>query len=143
MDPVLGIDFGTTNTVAAYVGPAGGLEVVPIKDKIAVLPTVVWFGGQGKHRLVRHVAQQQVVDDPRKTRFGFKRFIGRAYTSPFVQNHRARFLYAMVQAQDKGVAVSVYQVRRTLVEIASIVFAEMIEHANRHLGTPFKKCVVT
>lgn len=143
MEPVLGIDFGTTNTVGAYVDAGGKLEVVPIRDKVSVLPTVVWFGGQGKHRVVGHLAQQQVIDDPRNTVFGFKRFIGRAFTSPFVQRHQARFLYEMVEAQDKGVAVLVYQVKRPLAEIAAVVMAELIEHANRKLGQPFTQCVMT
>lgn len=74
--PVLGIDFGTTNTAAAFFDKTGKLRLVPVTDKSFVLPSVVWFHAADK-ALVGHAARTQIIDDPRHTIFGAKRFLGR------------------------------------------------------------------
>ncbi len=80
MHAVLGIDFGTTNTSAAWFDQAGKLRVVPVTDKTAMLPSVVWFPSADASKcLVGQAAKTQLVDDPKHTLFGTKRFIGRRY----------------------------------------------------------------
>lgn len=43
MNPVLGIDFGTSNSAAAYVDPVAGLQVLHLDGKRAEMPTAVFF----------------------------------------------------------------------------------------------------
>src|SRR3954447_25637770 len=90
VSPILGIDFGTTNTSAAWFDKAGKLKLVPINEKSFMLPSVVWFPSADKS-LVGHGARTQVIDDPKHTVFGAKRFLGRRFNSEFVAQHKDRF----------------------------------------------------
>ena len=92
MQPILGIDFGTTNTSAAWFDAAGKLKVAPVTDKSAVLPSVVWFPSADLTKcLVGAAAKTQLIDDQKHTVFGAKRFLGRRFQSEFVARNRERF----------------------------------------------------
>ena len=62
--PILGIDFGTTNTSASFFDTKGKLRLVPVGEKTFMLPSVAWFHA-GDKALVGQAARTQVVDDPR------------------------------------------------------------------------------
>jgi hypothetical chaperone protein len=42
-EPVLGIDFGTSNSAAALVGADGKLNVIPLERQTSAMPTVLYF----------------------------------------------------------------------------------------------------
>jgi len=81
--PILGIDFGTTNTAAAFFDRQGKLKLVPVSDKNFILPSVAWYHAADK-AIVGPAARRQIIDDPRHTIFGSKRFLGRRYQSEYV-----------------------------------------------------------
>src|SRR5688572_5062455 len=99
--PVLGIDFGTSNTAGAWVDDRGRVRVIAVKEKVYLLPSVAWYSPKG-HVLVGHPARQQMIDDPKNTVFGMKRFLGRKFTSPYVHRYKDRFAYELVEAPDGG-----------------------------------------
>jgi len=102
--PILGIDFGTTNTSAAFFDANGKLRIVPVTDKSALLPSVVWFHAAGR-ALVGNSARTQIIDDPRHAIFESKRFLGRRYQSEFVARNRDRFAFDLVEGPDGCCAV--------------------------------------
>jgi hypothetical chaperone protein len=44
--PVLGIDFGTSNSAAAWIDTQGGLQVVPLAGGRAEMPTALFFASE-------------------------------------------------------------------------------------------------
>ncbi len=42
-EPVLGIDFGTSNSAAALIGANGQLNVIPLEEHSSVMPTALYF----------------------------------------------------------------------------------------------------
>ena len=140
--PVLGIDFGTTNTTAAWIDPAGQLRFVDVRDGVRTLPTAVWYDGKGGV-LVGAAAREQALDEPRDTVFGWKRFLGRRYASDFVHRHKDRFSYAVVEAKDGSAAVHVRGAVRPLEEPTFHVVNRIVELANAAAGKGFELCVLT
>jgi len=130
---VLGIDFGTTNTAACYLDERGRVVSVPLSDGSKVMPSVVWYGGQSEHKVVGALARQQIVEEPQNTIFGFKRFLGLAVQSPFVQQHLDRFTYKLVEGPDHAAAFFAHQTVRPLTEVAATVLASVLERAAGHL----------
>jgi molecular chaperone DnaK len=144
MQPILGIDFGTTNTSAAWFDATGKLKVVPITDKSAVLPSVVWFPSADMSKcLVGQAAKTQLIDDQKHTVFGAKRFLGRRYNSEYVARHRDRFAFDLVEGGDGYSAVLIYGQTIPLVEVAGVVVRDIVARATRAAGHPFKRCVMT
>lgn len=142
--PILGIDFGTTNTSAAWFDAQGKLRVVPVTDKSAVLPSVVWFPSADASKcLVGQAARTQLIDDQKHTVFGSKRFLGRRYNSEFVARHRDRFAFDLVEGADGYSAVLIYGQTIPLVTVASVVVRDIVARANRAAGLTFKRCVMT
>jgi molecular chaperone DnaK len=139
---VLGIDFGTTNTSAAFFDANGKLRLVPVAEKTFMLPSVVWFHA-GDKALVGQAARTQIVDDPRHTVFGSKRFLGRRFQSEFVAKHREKFAFEIVEGEDGYCAFHVYGQVRPLTEVAYRVIEKILEHANHTAGAPFAECVLT
>ncbi|MBE2248019.1 MAG: Hsp70 family protein [Myxococcus sp.] len=144
MQPVLGIDFGTTNTSAAWFDASGKLRVVQVTDKSAVLPSVVWFPSADASKcLVGQAAKTQLVDDAKHTLFGTKRFLGRRFESEYVAAHKGRFAFDLVEGSDGYTAALIYGQMIPLVDVASIVIKDIVARATRTAGHPFTECVMT
>ncbi len=71
----LGIDLGTTNSLAA-VWRDGRPSVLHAEARSALVPSVIYFPKDGPP-LVGREARDQAVVDPRNTIFSIKRFMGR------------------------------------------------------------------
>src|SRR4051794_19756886 len=100
---VLGIDLGTTNTVAAYV--RGKVpKVVPTDNGALILPSVVAMGDKGE-LLIGGIAKDQMVVNPKHTIYGAKRLIGRKYHSRTVQDIKHYFSYDIVEGDGGDAAV--------------------------------------
>ena len=80
---VIGIDLGTTNSCAAALA-RGEPRVIPTAEGDRVTPSVVAFDAHGRS-LVGTAAKRQALVNPENTIFSMKRFIGRSFGSPPVQ----------------------------------------------------------
>ncbi|MBX5484160.1 MAG: Hsp70 family protein [Myxococcaceae bacterium] len=139
---ILGIDFGTTNTAATYFDKTGRLRLVPVTDKSFVLPSVVWYHA-GDKAIVGHAARTQIIDDPRHTIFGAKRFLGRRFDSEFVALHKDRFAFDLVPGPDGYAAIHVYGQVRPLTDVVHVIIKQILTLANHAAGEPFSQCVLT
>ncbi len=139
---VLGIDFGTTNTAACFFDRQGKLRLVPVRDKVFTLPSVVWFRAADK-TVVGHAARMQIIDDPRHTIHGAKRFLGRRFQSEFVARNRDRFAYQLIEGADGMCAVEIYGQIISLTDVVAHVLRQILDHANHAAGERFRECVLT
>ncbi len=140
--PILGIDFGTTNTAASFFDRNGKLRLVPVKDKTFMLPSVVWLHAADR-ALVGHAARTQIIDDPHHTVFGAKRFLGRRFASEYVTQNKDRFAFQLVEGPDGYCAVLAYGHIRPLTEVAHLVIRQIASHASVAAGEPLTECVLT
>ena len=63
MSYVVGIDLGTTSTVAAVCRPGGTAQVVPLDGAAGAVPSAVYLGADGTF-LVGEAAQRRELSDP-------------------------------------------------------------------------------
>jgi molecular chaperone DnaK len=141
--PVLGIDFGTTNTTAAWSDEAGVVHGVPLRDDgTPSMPTVVWYDGKGGV-LSGQSAMDMALGDPDHTIYGFKRFLGRRYASDFVHRLKDRFPYKIVAGPDGDVAFECHGRVRPIVETTFHVIQRVSELANVASKRQLEECVLT
>ncbi len=141
MTPLLGVDFGTTNSSAVWVDGRGDLHPVPVRDGEYTLPSVVCFHGGGQV-LVGEPARQMVMHDPANTIFGIKRFMGRRFFSDYVGRHRGAFSFGLVEGPDGDVAVRIRGKVTPLEEVATHIVARLAELASIAAGHRFERSVV-
>ncbi len=139
--PVIGIDLGTTNSCVGIL--QGGKPIVMrSKQGYNTLPSIVSVTPTGK-LLVAHLAKNQMLLNPNHTIYGAKRLVGRAFDSATVQQVRERFHYE-VCADDAGrAAVKLGEHVLSLEEVQGLVLRECREMAERELGRPISRAVVT
>ena len=76
MGKIIGIDLGTTNSVAAVM-EGGEPTVIASAEGGRLFPSVVAVNPKTGERLVGLVAKRQAVVNPENTVFSVKRFMGR------------------------------------------------------------------
>jgi molecular chaperone DnaK len=135
MIPV-GIDLGTTNSVAARAG-----EVLPISDDgRTTLPSVVAFLPNG-HAQVGEAARRRRAIDSENTIFSSKRLMGRRFDASDTANFRARYPVEMVELEDAMPAFRTRAGLVTPVQIATIVLGSLLKRAG--LQTSDSEAIVT
>ncbi len=92
----IGIDLGTTNTVAAFGG-----QVLEVEEGRSTLPSVVAFLPNGQ-TLVGEPARRRRAIDGVNTLFSCKRIIGRRFDSYEVQCFRERYPTELEPVGDEG-----------------------------------------
>jgi molecular chaperone DnaK len=138
---VVGIDLGTTNTVVAAV--RGGKAIVLADEEgHRLLPSVVSFHPNGEV-LVGHRARERRLVDARNTVYSIKRLIGRSWSSEEVSRARARFPFELREGPTHGPLVFARNESYTLPEISAFVLRRAREIAERALGEPVERAVVT
>ena len=140
--PTLGLDFGTSKTVAAWLDDDRKVHLVAVGEGEHALPSVVSYQGKRGSTVLGDAARRLVAVDPKRTIVGLKRFLGRRFKSDFVQRNRQRFLFPLVEAPDGSTAVELRGEVVSLERVAGRLLSEMIDHANAGLGAPFEACVV-
>src|SRR3954447_11396871 len=104
MPKVLGIDLGTTNSVVAIM-EAGEPNVLENAEGSRLTPSVVAVNPKTGERLVGVVAKRQAVVNPENTIFSIKRFMGRKFDDPIVQEAIKHVPYRVTRAANGDVRV--------------------------------------
>jgi molecular chaperone DnaK len=137
----VGIDLGTTNTVVGAVR-GGHAVTLPDAEGRKLIPSVVSFHPSGKV-LVGWSAKDRRIIDPRSTIYSVKRLLGRRWSSPEVQELRARLPFALGEGDRETVHVSARGQVYALPEISAFVLRRAKAVAEAALGEEVRSAVVT
>ena len=142
MPKVLGIDLGTTNSVAAVI-EAGEPGVVENAEGARLTPSVVALNTRTGERYVGQVAKRQAVTNPENTLFSVKRLMGRRYDDAEVQNAAAKLPYEVVRADNGDAHVKMGDQAYAPPQISSFVLAKIKQDAESKLGERITQAVIT
>lgn len=141
MEPVIGIDLGTTNSVVATVED-GVPVVIANRGGYRLTPSIVAVSRNGK-RLVGQLAKRQAITNAENTAYASKRLIGRKWSSSQVQEARSRLTYGLTEGPHDDVRVTLAGQPFALPELAAMILTELRLDAEDYLGQPVSKAVIT
>lgn len=139
LDDVLGIDLGTTHTVAACF-LQDRPELIALPDGSRLLPSVVAVSPQGQ-TLVGHPAKAQLVTHPGETVASIKRLMGRRYTE--ITQELTHLNQPVRPSAQGGVVVQVAGRWVTPEEISALILLHIREASELHLEHPITRAVIT
>ena len=141
MAKVIGIDLGTTNSVVAVM-EAGEPTVIENAEGNRTTPSVVAVTSGGE-RLVGAVAKRQAVVNPENTIFSIKRFMGRKFNDPIVQEAIKHVAYKVTAAPNGDVRVVMGGREYSPPEISAMILAKLKADAEVKLGERVTQAVIT
>ncbi len=141
MSKVIGIDLGTTNSVAAVM-MGGEPVVIPSAEGERLVPSVVAIN-KNHERLVGRVARNQSVINPENTVFSVKRFMGRRYDAPETQRTLDRIPYRVSEAPNGDIRVIMDGKEYSAPEISAMILAKIKTDAEAYLGEAVTQAVIT
>lgn len=136
----LGIDLGTTNSVAAV---HRGAKTVFVADQHGrrIHPSVVSFTGRGV--LVGATARDNRAIDPANTIYSAKRLIGQNIRSPLVQLALPHLPYRVDEGPNQQPIITAQERRLTVPEISSHVLSYLRQLAEHQFGETIQDAVIT
>ena len=142
MAKILGIDLGTTNSVAAVM-EAGEPTVLENAEGSRITPSVVAINPKSGERLVGQVAKRQAVTNPENTIFSIKRFMGRKFEDPVVQRDIKLVPYKLSRAGNGDVQVKMGDRFYAPPEISAMILQKLKTDAEAKLGEKITQAVIT
>jgi len=141
MGKILGIDLGTTNSVAAVM-QGGTPRVLPNQQGSNLTPSVVAKGADGES-IVGVTAKNQAVLNPKNTIYSIKRLIGRSWKDKEVQRDVKLFPFEMREDKHGGVEVKMNDKWYKPQEISALVLQKMKQDAESYFGEKITEAVIT
>ncbi len=141
MGKIIGIDLGTTNSVAAVM-IGGEPVVIPSAEGERLVPSVVAVNKNGE-RLVGRVARNQAITNPENTIFSIKRFMGRKYDDPEVQRAIKLVPYQVAKAPNGDLRVMLADKEYSPPEVSAMILSKIKRDAEAYLGEPVTQAVIT
>jgi molecular chaperone DnaK len=138
MGKVIGIDLGTTNSVAAFF-EGGSAHIVPTPEGERLLPSLVAFTSAGD-RLVGNPAKSQLITNP-NTIYSVKRLMGKRFSE--VKPYLYQFNYQIVEGEDDTLRVRVNDVLFAPEEISAMIIERLKEAAENHLNDTIEGAIIT
>lgn len=142
MAKILGIDLGTTNSVAAVI-EAGEADVVESAEGNRITPSVVAVNTRSGERYVGQTAKRQAVTNPENTIFSVKRLMGRRFSDPEVQDAASRLPYKIVSGDNGDAHVEMAGQAYAPPQISSMVLQKIRQDAEAKLGERITQAVIT
>ncbi len=142
MAKVLGIDLGTTNSVAAVM-EAGEPIVVENAEGGRLTPSVVALNTKSGERYVGQVAKRQAVTNPENTLFSVKRLMGRKFDDNEVQGAIGKLPYKITKAANGDAQVTMGSESYGPPQISSFVLQKIKQDAEAKLGEKISQAVIT
>ncbi|MDA0374813.1 MAG: Fe-S protein assembly chaperone HscA [Planctomycetota bacterium] len=138
---VVGIDLGTTNSLAAVV-TRHGPRVLRAADGEALLPSVIAFPEDGSTPVVGAEAKARALDLPTRTIHSVKRLLGRSRAD--VEAEASRLPYPVVPEPERGLARIPIDGRDwSPEELSARVLGAVRARAEAALGMAVEEAVIT
>jgi len=141
MPKIIGIDLGTTNSVAAIV-EAGVPRVIENREGSRITPSVVAIS-KNSERLVGILAKRQAITNPQNTIFSIKRLIGRRYSDPEVQKAKQKLPYEIRESENGGIEVKMGDRWYRPEEISAMILQKIKIDVEEKLGERITEAVIT
>ncbi len=141
MGKIIGIDLGTTNSVAAVM-EGGEPTIIPSAEGGRLFPSVVAMDKNGQ-LLVGQVARRQAVVNSENTIFSVKRFMGRKFDDAEVQRAIGHFPYRVTKAANGDVRVVMGGKEYAPPDISARILQKIKADAEAYLGGPVTQAVIT
>lgn len=141
MSKIIGIDLGTTISVAAVM-EGGKPKVIPTAEGSPLCPSIVAIDKNGE-RLVGQLAKRQAITNSKNTVYSVKRFIGRKFDDPTVQKDKKMVSYEMKKAENGDVRVVMGDKDYSAQEISAFILQKLKSDAEAYLGEEVKEAVIT
>ncbi|HUS94656.1 MAG TPA: molecular chaperone DnaK [Patescibacteria group bacterium] len=142
MGKIIGIDLGTTNSVAAVM-EGGEPTVIPSAEGGRLFPSVVAVNPKTGERLVGQIAKRQAVINPENTVSSVKRYMGRKFSDPQVAKARKFMPYEVVEAPNGDIRVVMSGREYSPPEISAMILQKIKTDAEAYLGQPITQAVIT
>ncbi len=141
MSKIIGIDLGTTNSCVAIM-EGKNVRVIENEEGMRTTPSMVAYTEDGEV-LVGMPAKRQAVTNPENTLFAVKRLIGRRFEDPVVRKDMDMVSYKIVKADNGDAWVQVRDEKKAPAQISAEILKKMKQTAERYLGMPVEKAVIT
>ena len=142
MSKIIGIDLGTTFSVAAVM-EGGEPVVIPTSEGERLCPSVVAVNLKTNERLVGSTARRQAVTNPENTIFSIKRLMGRKFKDPEVQKAIKRLPYKIIEANNGDAWIEMGGKQYSPPEISAMILQKLKTDAEAYLGGPVTQAVIT
>lgn len=142
MGKIIGIDLGTTNSVAAVM-EGGEPVVIPSAEGNRLFPSVVAINPKNNERLVGLLAKRQAVVNPENTVFSVKRFMGQKFDSAMVQKGIKFVPYHVNKAPNGDVRVKMGDRDYSPPEVSAMILQKIKQDAEAYLGQTVTQAVIT
>ena len=138
---IIGIDLGTTNTVAAHMKD-GRATVIPSCTGSAATPSMITFDLNGKCYVGQRAVDRQIMY-PERTVHGSKRLMGRTYRVDVAQELQTHFAFPIGEASGQRFGVRLGERVVSMDTIAARILDEVRTCAEQHLGARVQAAVIT
>jgi molecular chaperone DnaK len=142
MGKIIGIDLGTTNSVAAVM-EGGEPTVITSSEGGRLFPSVVAVNPKTGERMIGQVAHRQAIVNPENTIFSIKRFMGRKYSDAEVQKALELVPYQVAQAPNGDVRVVLGGKEFSPPEISAMILGKIKADAEAYTGEAITQAVIT
>ncbi|HWQ03028.1 MAG TPA: Hsp70 family protein [Candidatus Nitrosotenuis sp.] len=142
MGVAIGIDLGTTNSVAAI--KRGDVRVLQNRENEDLTPSVVGF--YKEQLIVGKKALDRIAASPKETVISVKRLMGRAFKDPEVQRVRSKYRYSVAapsNGTEDDVRVILGGKEYSPIEISSFILKKIKEDAEMRLNDKVEYAVIT
>ena len=141
MGRIIGIDLGTTNSCVAVLD-GSAVQIIPNNLGGRTTPSVVAITDKGE-RIVGQVAKRQAATNAENTIYAVKRFMGRRFDAPEVQQIRARLPYAVKPSENGDVRVAAAGRDYSPPEISAMILQYLKTTAEDFLNEPVTDAIIT
>ena len=141
MGKIIGIDLGTTNSVAAVMS-GGEPVVIPSAEGERLVPP--WLRStKTVNGLLGVLPATRPSANPENTIFSIKRFMGRKFDDPEVQRALKLVPYEVAKAPNGDVRVKLAGKEYSPPEVSAMILSKIKRDAEAYLGEPVTQAVIT
>lgn len=140
----IGIDFGTINS-CVEVFRDNGIEIVTNEMGNRMTPSIVAFTDEGI--LIGDSAKQQIKQNPTNTIYNIKRFLGRTFDDPYIQNYITKYPFKIISDGKNMIQIEVQLKGETKhfypEEITAMLLTKLKKDAENYLNEKVTEAVIS
>jgi len=136
---IIGIDLGTTNSLAAFMDLTGP-EIIPGPDGSRMVPSIVSLAPDGTF-IVGEAARRLLIDAPDRTVYSVKRLMGRGRAD--VEEELKLFPFRIASGSEQVIRLDLGGRTFTPPEISAQILKELKRRAELYLGEEITQAVIT